>query len=127
MNLRNMSMQKLKELEDKIKAEKERRGGVTYKSDILVSYWFKEEFDEDMKKKGCTNEDWYFDWDKPVFRLCDLTFGNYQIKNKKNTRGASPFMNGAVIDYSGIDIKKYRAMVNDILEVIKKYHKEEEQ
>lgn len=126
IDISKMSLAELTELRRAINAQIKNGEGYTYKHDILTSDWFKQEFGEEVKKAGVTESTWYFGLEAHIFWLCDLSLKNYTTSvTKKHSSDKTIRRNTSNLG-TNVNPDEYRNMVNDILEVIKKYHKKEE-
>ena len=131
MNISKLSDKELLELQKSLRTEiKKREVCGKYKSEYLVVKKLTELFDEDVFSKGITDgwqgEAYPYFWtnkfERAIFSLCDLTFGNYIAREAKDKRYTAMYMGPAVLPPE-IDDKKYGEMINDIFEVMKKYKK----
>lgn len=119
------------ELQKSLKMEiKKREVHSKYKCEYLIVEKLKELFDEDVFSKGITDgwQDespsyfWTNKFERAIFSLCDLTFGNYIARETKDKRYTAMYMGTAVLPPE-IDDKKYGEMIDDIFEIMKNYKK----
>ena len=118
IKLEDMSYAQLDALEKLIKAQKKKVGGAFYKGETGVYPFLLEEFKDDFS--GILNV--YGKAEQCIYYICDFTLGNYKYVETKE--GNTVRMNGSVVNIN-IDTLAYKDMANDILKVIKKYHKKE--
>ena len=132
MDISKLSDKELLELQKSLRMEiKKREVYSKYKSEYLVTQKLTELFNEDVFSKGITDgwQDkapayfWTDKFERAIFSLCDLTFGNYIARKTKDNQYTAMYMGTAILPPE-IDDKKYGEMIDDIFEVMKKYKKE---
>lgn len=131
MDISKLNDKELLELQKSLRMEiKKREVCGKYKCEYLVTKKLTELFNEDVFSKGITDgwQDkapayfWTNKFERAIFGLCDLTFGNYIARKTKDGHHTAMYMGTAVLPPE-IDDKKYGEMIDDIFEVMKKYKK----
>lgn len=133
MDISKLSDKELLELQKSIRLEvKKREVSGKYKSEFLVTKRLKELFDEDVSSKGITQGYekgtppyfWTEKFERAIFGLCDLTFGNYIGRRNKKDQYTAMYMGTAVLPPE-IDENRYGEMIDDIFEIMEKHKKGE--
>lgn len=124
------------------KTMKEREVQSFYKSELGITKSLIMEFNDELFDAGVSTlktDDWFdtekicndvphYYWmekyEKAILSICDLTLGNWKA-NKKDKKNLIKIQCGTAVIPPNIDKTNYEAMVDDIFEVIKKYHRKE--
>ena len=136
-DITKLSLIELHNLEKEIAKEKKSREGIVYKSDLGIAgdlansnlkqnlinsglYYVPE--DEGENCSVCEVWSSIFDMEKHIYKLCDVTLGNYTLQQtpKRGSMVKGIRCNGSAIAYN-VDPIRYKHMAKDICEVVKKY------
>lgn len=132
MDISKLTDKELLELRKTLNDEiKKRDVSGTYKSDFLITKRLLEMFGDGVYAKGITNGYepnapayfWAEKFERSILALCDLAFGNYIGRKVKSGHHTGIYLGTAILPPE-IDEKKYGKMIDEILEVMKKYNKE---
>ncbi len=132
MDVSKLNDKELLELQKNLRLEiKKREVSGTYKSEFLVTKRLIELFGDDVYSKGITNGYisnapayfWTDKFERAIYSLCDLTFGNYIARKTKDNHHIGIHMGLSILPPE-IDEKKYGNMIDDIFEIMKKFKEE---
>lgn len=126
--LSNMSYKELTDLEKLIRAEKEKRNTLVYKSELGVLKKLQDMYNEKLLEKLSEYEVHHYlnKIRSNIFQICDFATDNYTIKSttKGNIKCNKVYHNTSHLA-ANVDTEMYQNLVNDIFEVLKKYNKSE--
>jgi len=119
MDLKSLSLEELTALEKSIKAEKHAREVATKEALSSIALFF-HSFDPDEHSEAAL--EMANKMDGAILEICDFTLGNYDIKTffRKNQAEKKRALRGGSHIHK-VDFNTYKAMVEELRDVIMKY------